>query len=201
MLAVFIVLSIAVSLLVAVLILLTTGYSRGPRGKRGLTGRSGTTGIAGSTGIAGLAGSTGAAGLAGSTGPTGVSGASQAFSNQFVSTGGTLTTDESGSVVFVLPDPTTGAMLTLPNIVGSFGTTYDIVLAGTSTSTVIVNVDGGSYIGSVVMPTSVLVASGAVSIVFFNGLQTVGDYAQVVSNGVNWQLTAVGQQANSITAV
>jgi hypothetical protein len=188
---------------------------RGRRGDTGATGSAGPTGAGsggsggtGPTGANGATGANGSAGASGATGPmgsTGVSGAQQGFVGaiQIGSTGGTLTNAQSGNVVFVTPDPTVGATITLPDINGSLGTTYDIVLAGTSASTVVVNVSisGGSYIGSISLPSGLIVASGAVSVVFFSGLQTIGDYAQVISNGVNWQLTAVGQQAGSITAV
>ncbi len=216
MIAGFILFALLLVVLIAIGFFLAsqTVHVRGRRGVTGATGSAGPTGAGsggsgtGVTGPTGANGATGANGSNGATGPmgtTGISGAQQGFvgSIQIGSTGGTLTNAQSGNVIFVTPDPTMGATITLPDINGSFGTTYDIVLAGTSSQTVVVNVSisGGSFIGSVSLPNGLIIAAGAVSVVFFNGLQTVGDYAQVISNGVNWQLTAVGQQAGSITAV
>ena len=122
---------------------------------------------------------------------------SEAKDTQTIASVRTLTASDSGKVITL--SAASGAAITLPSvaidgfnlkvIVGAaFATTNFTIVAPTN------KIQGGAIVNSVFVP-----ASDENTISFVATAETIGDYINIVSDGINFYVDGVGAAAGSIT--
>jgi hypothetical protein len=109
----------------------------------------------------------------------------------------TLTDSDSGKVIIL--NAAAGKVVTLPSVaVAGFNVKIIVGAAFATTNFTVValtnKIQGGVIVNSTYVP-----AVDENTISFVASAETVGDFAELVSDGTNWLLTGVGALAGSIT--
>ncbi len=112
-----------------------------------------------------------------------------------VSGANVIAATETGTTYYI---STTGAAYTLPAVAVSNGVVLRFVVAAAfSTDAVITSAAGDDIEGSLIVAGAVVDCDAADTITFEDGVENLGDFVEVRSNGTKWFVT----QSNSLTAV
>ena len=109
----------------------------------------------------------------------------------------TLVLDDSGGVFSV--SQAAAYTITLPTPVGNPGLRYLFHLTAPAANVVAIATAGGSFVGSLILETSVIVATAATSVNFASGAALLGDNLEFISSGSLWLCLGVSSAAAGIT--
>lgn len=122
---------------------------------------------------------------------------SEAKDTQTIAAARTLTASDSGKVITL--SAAAGAAINLPSVaIDGFNAKFIVGAAFATTNFTIVaptaKIQGGAIVNSVFVP-----AADENTISFVATAESIGDYVEIVSDGVNFYVNGVGALAGSIT--